>query len=318
MSTTGNIPPPDFTTQGYKISTGQSGYDSLNSTITATDPVLYDNANYVIGIKDASTTDSGVITTGAQTLSGHKRVRQEFSVEDTATGTKYMKMGYDGANFEVTSNTTVQYYPPVVNKSQVTFQNYAPLCSTAPTLGNHLVNKTYADGLGGTNYWKQYHFVSSDLLNPNNSDWTVNALAPSIADPTNNAVVVRAFDDTTEEGVGQFIETPSSTTRLLFTVYFRMNTATSGNIILKIYARKVTRNGTIGSWTSYTTSAIAVPGTAGYWQRSAHQIDFTSFGTALVADELYQVEITRDAGNASDTATGDLYVGFIKMTFDDS
>lgn len=199
-----------------------------------------------------------------------------------------------------------------------TFSTAVPSTSYAPTTGNHLVNKTYADGLAGTNYWKQYHLRSCDFLNPNNSDWAVNALAPSIADSSNNAISVRAFDDTTEEGIGHLVETPPSTTRMIFAFNFKMVSATSGNIVAKIYAREITRSGTPGSWTSYTIGAVAVPGTAGHWFRATNTIPYTSWGTALGADKLYQLEITRDAANASDTATGDMYIGFVRITFDNS
>ena len=47
-----------------------------------------------------------------------------------------------------------------------------------------------------------FQFFSVQLENPNSADWAVNALAKAAADSNNAGLTIRAFDDTTEEGVG--------------------------------------------------------------------------------------------------------------------
>lgn len=314
MSTTGNEPPDDFTTRNYKIESGQGDYDMHLGNLQAADPLVYDDVLYVMDVKDASATDSGVVTTGEQILAGKKRFRGDdtgVEVEDS-TGTKKVRLYYDSTagkiKIALVGTTPGQIY------GRFDFMDALPQSTLTPTAADELTTKAYVDSAAGSTSYKQYHLRASDFLNPNNSDWAVNALAPSIQDPTNNAIAVRAFDDTTEEGVGTFIHTPPSTTGITFAWNSR-STSSTGEYAFKVYARIITRNGTIGSWGFLQFSDVAAPGTAGYWHRVTYRYPYTSWSTALVADRTYQIEITRVAATPTNMP-GDLYLGWMEIRFD--
>lgn len=114
------------------------------------------NGACYIGCGATSTSDTEINNQGTgkiiiKTASGDVEVRSDnFYIRDIGLN-KYVQFAYNVAGeFRLFSDGDFLIYPPLFTKSQVEFQNYAPLCSTAPTLGNHLVNKTYADSLNGT------------------------------------------------------------------------------------------------------------------------------------------------------------------------
>ncbi len=169
-----------------------------------------------------------------------------------------------------------------------------------------------------------FQFPALQLENPNNADWTVNALAPAIADSNNAGLTVRAFDDTIEEGVGFTIKMPSNsdggpganTTDIVFTVHARAETAPPGDrdIRYKFYHRTLPDNLVVTPWDSGVTFTNVTFPANEFFQEFTFTISFFAFG--LEPDELVQFEMTRVApqgGNAN--LPGDMILSELQVSF---
>lgn len=169
-----------------------------------------------------------------------------------------------------------------------------------------------------------FQFPALIFENPNNADWTVNALAPAIADSNNNGLTVRAFDDTIEEGVGFTIRLPDNanngpgpdTTDIIFTCYARAETAPAGDrdVRFKFYNRIVRDNLVVTPWDSGLTFANVTFPANEFFQKFTFTISF--FSGDFEAGELTQFEMTRVApqgGNAN--LPGDMILAQLEVSF---
>jgi hypothetical protein len=150
-----------------------------------------------------------------------------------------------------------------------------------------------------------YVFQADQLLTPNNADWAVNTFAPLSADTNNNALLNRAFDDTTEEGVGCVINVPSGVTNLIPKSKSRAETAPAGarTVGLKLYVRTIPDNGAVSSWSSgYVMSDIDIPANE-YWQYDEETILLSALG--LSAGDTVQLQLTRVNPAAGTELVGD-------------
>ncbi len=168
---------------------------------------------------------------------------------------------------------------------------------------------------GSAGFPVQFSFLADSWDLPLNADWAVNAFAPAARDSNNAAMLVRRFDDSTEEGVGTALHIPHTATNLTWEVYSRAETSNVGatNVITKFYHRQVPDNGAIPSWTAVgPLTAIAIPSNE-LWQVDVFSGTLASFG--LTPGEFYMFEYTRDAGNASDTLVGDWTLLTVNVEF---
>jgi hypothetical protein len=156
--------------------------------------------------------------------------------------------------------------------------------------------------LGTTSVFPQYRFLADMLDTPNNADWTINARAPLAADSVNNAVKVRLFDDTTQEGVGFTLEIPTGATNIIFETKGRSVTANaSGTVILNVYRRQFPDNAAVGAWSAATALATRTVALNNIYFIVA--TDTVALSTlSLTAGLLTQFEITRAP---ADTKVGD-------------
>ena len=160
-----------------------------------------------------------------------------------------------------------------------------------------------------------FHFFADQFDNPNNSDWAVNSLAKATKDTNNNAVTVRAFDDTTEEGVGFSIEIPASAENIVIELRSKAETApaTAKQVVHKLYLREFPDNVAEEAWSSGTEmNPIDIP-TNEFLQYDT-QI-FTLASLELVAGRVVQIELTRNPGSASDTLVDDWNLVAVKVSF---
>jgi hypothetical protein len=156
---------------------------------------------------------------------------------------------------------------------------------------------------------------ADQMASPNNADWAVNALAPAAADGSNNALTIRAFDDTTEEGVGFFAELPAGATNIVFSIRGRAATApgTAKQVVLKLYVREVPDNAAVTAWSAGTSlTAIDIP-TNAYFQYDSQTISLATLG--LTAGRIVQFELTRTGTAGSDTLAGDYNLLELKINF---
>lgn len=156
-------------------------------------------------------------------------------------------------------------------------------------------------------------FSASALDTPNNAGWAVATAAPLNADPSYTSLLVRSFDDTTEEGVGfQFIVPPTAT-NLQINCKVRAATAPAGNrvALMNLYRRQIPMGSAPSAWGSASQLAITVSNA--FFMDYTQTISLATLG--LVAGELYQFELTRLGANASDTLVGDLQLLSTSFSF---
>ena len=161
----------------------------------------------------------------------------------------------------------------------------------------------------------EFQFGPDILLNPNSADWTVNALAPAVADSNNAGLTVRLFDDTTEEGVGFQFEVPAGATNIIFTFRSRAETAPgiANTVGLDIYNRGIPDNAAVQAWSAATQlTDIDIP-TNEFFQEDSQTVTLATLG--LTAGELTQFELVRTAPTGGTDLTGDWVLGNIKVSF---
>ena len=165
-----------------------------------------------------------------------------------------------------------------------------------------LVDSAISDALDAQ---QKFQFGPLNLLNPVNSDWAVNALAPAAADGINPGLTVRLFDDTIEEGIGFILRVPATATSVDFSLVHRAVSPDPAdrNIGLNVYQRGIADNVAVESWSAGTQIAdVIVPNNTNF-QDDTQTVTLASLG--VTAGEVTQFEITRDAPLAGTDLVGD-------------
>lgn len=147
-------------------------------------------------------------------------------------------------------------------------------------------------------------FGGNDFAFPLNSDWGVNAFAALAADSNNAGLIVRRFDDATNEGVGFKLDIPTGVTTLNLRIKSRAETApgSSQTVRLLLYNRELPDNGAVEGWTSDALTNISIPNNEN-WQYDTDTITLTTLGAT--AGNVIQFELVRNATDAGDTLSGD-------------
>ena len=159
-------------------------------------------------------------------------------------------------------------------------------------------------GSGTTNITigSRFTFFAGAFDTPNNSDWAINALAPTVADPSFGSLSVRQFSNTVEQGVGFLLSVPDGATSITFK--FRGRAATApvavSNVQPRVYARLIPNGSVIGAWSAaQNLSSIAIP-TNAFFQYANQTVALAALG--MTAGNTYQIELTRNTGVASNLA----------------
>jgi hypothetical protein len=141
-----------------------------------------------------------------------------------------------------------------------------------------------------------YVYYGSNFENPNNADWAVNALAYATIDPISNALVVRAFNDTTETGVGAYLTVPTSATNMTFTWKLRPATApgtTNNKVIMRLYSRSIPNGAVVAAWSGATNfTTLTIPNNTDF-NYVTQTVSLATLG--ITPGNLYAFEITRQA-----------------------
>ena len=147
------------------------------------------------------------------------------------------------------------------------------------------------------------------------ADWTVAGIAPAAVDASNNGLTVRLFDDTTAEGTGFILESPSNSTNMLLELRSRAQTAPGGaqTVVPRLYVREIPNNAAVESWSSgIDLTGISIP-TNTYFQYSSQSFSLASLD--MTAGRISQFELVRNAASASDTLVGDWALLSARITF---
>jgi hypothetical protein len=147
----------------------------------------------------------------------------------------------------------------------------------------------------------RFTYVANSLDSPSNADFVVNSLAPTTTDPTYNALNVRSFSNTVEQGVAFTCSIPPGATQVILKFRGRAATAPGAAAVVqfRLYARQVPNNAAMGSWSAANElTNIAIP-TNAFFQYASQTITFATLG--LTADRLYQFELTRRVSGVTGT-----------------
>lgn len=182
---------------------------------------------------------------------------------------------------------------------------------TAFTRVNFTSGATVTDAGGGTanveitggasSAAARFSYFANSLDTPNNSDYAVNSISPVTTDPTYNALNVRSFSNTVEQGVGFTVSIPAGVTNMVIKLRGRPATAPGATSVVqpRLYHRRFPSNAAPGAWSAAQELAnISIP-TNAFFQYSSQTIALSTLG--LVADSLYQMELTRRVTGVSGT-----------------
>jgi hypothetical protein len=145
-------------------------------------------------------------------------------------------------------------------------------------------------------------YFATSLDSPNNADWVINALAPTVADPTNAGITVRQFSNTTEQGVGLSVPIPSTATNITFTYRGRSASATAGTLQMRYYSRAIASAtpAAVSAWSAANNlTSVASPANV-FFQTFTYTATLASL--SLTAGNMYQFEFTRNVGVAGNLA----------------
>jgi hypothetical protein len=158
----------------------------------------------------------------------------------------------------------------------------------------------------GSSATRTFYFYADQMDNPTSADWSVNSLAPATNDPTNGAIVVRAFDDTAEEGVGFMLTIPTGVTTMNLRYKYRPASSQTASraAVMRLHRRTIANNTTVTAWTITTLNNLSVATSNITYQYATQAITLSTL--SLTAGNLVQFELTRQGSATADTLSGDL------------
>lgn len=178
----------------------------------------------------------------------------------------------------------------------------------------HLTSAERTTALAPT--FPEFQFFADQLKTPLDSDFPVTAAATLAIDSVKNSLLIRQFDDTTNEGTAFDVWIPTGVTYIDFDIFMRAQTTPASNkaVDFALYGRKITSNVATPAWSSkYDVSGPWAIDTNNYWVNAAFSITPSTIG--LAAGSLAQIEFVRDAADALDTLVGDLNILLIRIRF---
>jgi hypothetical protein len=147
------------------------------------------------------------------------------------------------------------------------------------------------------------------LDSPTGSDWPVSGNAPAKKDPNNQAIRVRAFDDTTNEGAGFLAFIPGNANFIVFRTKAR-GTGSAGDVAWILYRREIPDNAAVASWVGFSGTDLSLPANS-FFQYNDEMFTLAELG--MNAGSLYQFELVRDAALGADTLSGDWLVAEVQL-----
>lgn len=150
----------------------------------------------------------------------------------------------------------------------------------------------------------QQNFGAPDFDDPG-ADWATTVPAGMAADTINAAILLRRFDDTTDEGVGWTVLIPVGVTQVKLTFISKPISSPSApdrTVGIAFKSREIPHNGGLGGWTSTALSNLNIPQNV-FPQRQS--ITVTLAALSLTADHVYQIELTRQNPSSGTELVGD-------------
>lgn len=323
-----------FTQPGTQVTLGGAAIDANGNqsiTLTLANDLASINALSGTGIPAITATDtwtlrtltagsSNIVITNGDGVAGNPTIDVDIT-GNSATGTISSWTLLNGNLYTGTFthslnsvNVVVSVYDSSTNKiiipDSITMSDANTVTITITgntTTVRVVVVQTSAVGQGAQTI-RSFTYTPSSFDNPNNADWAVNALAPATADPTNGAINVRQFSNTTEQGVGVQFPIPSTATNITFTYKGRSQTAqgSAETLQFRAYTRLIPNNVAMGSWSAANTLAsVSVPANSNF---QYYTTTVTLASLSLTAGNTYQIEFTRNTGVGGNLAANFLLV----------
>jgi hypothetical protein len=282
---------------------------SVDATIAANGAVTVvdDSHNHVIANVDSMTSAAlaGQISnetgTGVAVFSISPTIDNVLFVDDTGT----LRLGEP----DIAGTEYIEFVAPATIASNRT----CTLVDGAAMIPDSCVGDGVDGGGGGTPPVKEYYWTAASLLP---LEHAADSVAPLLKEEgTNVDLLVRAFDDTTDECVGGTLAAPSDiTTTGSDTVTFRIRwysgTATTGDAMFDIRWHEVGDNESWdGALTTEEAGAVTTAGTVDLITLDTWTETITNLGCA--ANDVIEFELCRDAnstGTGTDDLVGDAYV----------
>jgi len=158
-------------------------------------------------------------------------------------------------------------------------------------------------------------FYAENLRGTDSADFAISDEAPPVVDSNNNAINVRAFNDTLEEGVARKICIPATATSIKFTYSSRAETAPGGAATVKLnfYEREIPDNAAPTAWSSaIQLTDISIP-TNEFFQLDTQTITLATLG--LTAGKKHQIILSRDATDGGDDLADDWNLLYWKVEY---
>ena len=149
----------------------------------------------------------------------------------------------------------------------------------------------------------EFQFYADQVNSPVNADWAVNAFATVVNDPAKNALTVRQFAPSVEQGIGFTLLIPAGATNIVIAPIGRAQTApgVAKAVLLKLYNRDIPDNAAVGAWSAGTNlTALTIPTDANFHYYTQ---TLTLAGLGLTAGRLTQFQLNRLGTSGSDTLT---------------
>lgn len=143
-------------------------------------------------------------------------------------------------------------------------------------------------------------------MEPAGTGWSVTGSAPSSEDSVTTGIPVVRFDDTAGEGRGALFYIPAGVSTLRLRLWVRAQSAPGATRYIrpKFHYRGVPSGSALDSWASHDLGDQSIPANA-YWQYLTISFALTDPSTDLVADRLYQFEMTFHDSTTGTKLTGD-------------
>ena len=255
--------------------------------------------HYGVSLDHTATADSGIdIWLEVQTVEvPGTRFRLFHDTTDEETS------GHGTVILDLTATEVLRIRGQTFNGAAVTTQANGVRLTLHTFSGE--TGSTGATGAAGADGVSDPLFYGDQFETPDTADWVVNAAALEADDSVNSALVVRRFDDTTEEGVGFSLAPPGGTTSIKLTFVARAQTAPGAarTVGLKLYNRGIPDNAAVQSWSAGTVlTDIDIP-TNAFFQYDSQTITLASMGITVGEDT--QFELTRVNPTGGTELTGD-------------
>lgn len=161
----------------------------------------------------------------------------------------------------------------------------------------------------------QFNFSGDNFVTPNNSDWANSVSAEIRNDPTNSALIIAAFADGTDEGVGGEIYVPAGASNIWLNFEYRAQTSQTGDQTadVQFHFRKIGNDAAPSAWTTVNMTELSIPGADLNWHEDVRSFLLSVIG--MDDDSYYQWELTR-YNLGTDTLVDDLYLHTLRIEVD--